>query len=468
MNSVFLVVIAAMILIVVLLRFKVLIGPAILSGGLLIWLFESRSFEKLWVAFTETLTMQRTWDLLLCLYFVMCLGVELRKSGSLHGMVVTLRNIFSSNKVTLAFMPAFLGLLPSLGGARFSAPIVQEASEGIAVDDELRKSGSLHGMVVTLRNIFSSNKVTLAFMPAFLGLLPSLGGARFSAPIVQEASEGIAVDDEQKSAINLWFRHIFEFSNPLMPGVILACGIANVSIGDLIDQVGWVTILCFVLGWIFLIVPLKITDPEKATNTQHDRAIDWKSLILAFGPIVTSFLLIVAFDVQAALAMGLVVVAFIPLYFWFKRPISVKSVFTESLDKKLFFNVVCILYFIQLLTVIGTLDEIVNVFNNSALPQAVIIACLSFIFGVMTGMGQGYIAIVMPIVALMAPGNIVLVGIAMVYGMAGQMVTPTHLCILVTVEYFKSRLWKTIGKCGVLSLLMILIFSAWTYWRYYL
>lgn len=408
MNSVFLVVIAAMILIVVLLRFKVLIGPAILSGGLLIWLFDSRSFEKLWVAFTETLTMQRTWDLLLCLYFVMCLEVELRKSGSLHGMVVT------------------------------------------------------------LRNIFSSNKVTLAFMPAFLGLLPSLGGARFSAPIVQEASEGIAVDDEQKSAINLWFRHIFEFSNPLMPGVILACGIANVSIGDLIDQVGWVTILCFVLGWIFLIVPLKITDPEKATNTQHDRSIDWKSLILAFGPIVTSFLLIVAFDVQAALAMGLVVVAFIPLYFWFKRPISVKSVFTESLDKKLFFNVVCILYFIQLLTVIGTLDEIVNVFNNSALPQAVIIACLSFIFGVMTGMGQGYIAIVMPIVALMAPGNIVLVGIAMVYGMAGQMVTPTHLCILVTVEYFKSRLWKTIGKCGVLSLLMILIFSAWTYWRYYL
>lgn len=408
MNSVFLVVIAAMILIVVLLRFKVLIGPAILSGGLLIWLFESRSFEKLWIAFTETLTMQRTWDLLLCLYFVMCLEVELRKSGSLHGMVVT------------------------------------------------------------LRNIFSSNKVTLAFMSAFLGLLPSLGGARFSAPIVQEASEGIAVDDEQKSAINLWFRHIFEFSNPLMPGVILACGIANVSIGDLIDQVGWVTILCFVLGWIFLIIPLKITDPEKATNTQHDRTIDWKSLVLAFGPIVTSFLLIVAFNVQAALAMGLVVVAFIPLYFWFKRPISVKSVFTESLDKKLFFNVVCILYFIQLLTVIGTLDEIVSVFNNSSLPQAVIIACLSFIFGVMTGMGQGYIAIVMPIVALMAPGNIVLVGIAMVYGMAGQMVTPTHLCILVTVEYFKCRLWKTIGKCGVLSLLMVLIFSAWTYWRYYL
>lgn len=107
MNSVFLVVIAAMILIVVLLRFKVLIGPAILSGGLLIWLFESRSFEKLWIAFTETLTMQRTWDLLLCLYFVMCLEVELRKSGSLHGMVVTLRNIFPATRSPWHLCPLF-------------------------------------------------------------------------------------------------------------------------------------------------------------------------------------------------------------------------------------------------------------------------------------------------------------------------------------------------------------------------
>lgn len=224
MDSVFWIVIAAMVLIVVLLRFKVIIGLSILSGGLLIWLFESRSQEMLWKAMQQTLVMPRTWDLVLCLYFVMCLEVELRKSGSLHGMVVT------------------------------------------------------------MRNIFSSNKVTLAFMPAFLGLLPSLGGARFSAPIVKEASEGIAVDDEEKSAINLWFRHIFEFSNPLMPGVILACGIANVTISDLITHVGWVTILCFVLGWIVLIRPLRITDPEKATNTTKRSLHRLEEFVPGFWP----------------------------------------------------------------------------------------------------------------------------------------------------------------------------------------
>lgn len=407
MNSVFWIVIAAMILIVVLLRFKVMIGLSILAGGLLIWVFESRSVEALWHAAVMTVQRPRSWDLVLCLYFVMCLEVELRKSGSLKGMVVT------------------------------------------------------------LRNIFSSNKVTLAFMPAFLGLLPSMGGARFSAPIVKEASCGIEVDDEQKSAINLWFRHIFEFSNPLMPGMILACGIANVTINDLITHVGWVTVLCFVLGWIFLVQPLKIIDPAKATNLSHDRMIDYKSLFLAFGPIILSFILIVGFNLPAALSMGLVVLVFIPILYAFKRPVPILDVFLDSLDKKLFFNVICILYFIEILMTIGTLEEIVSAFRTSPLPAPVIVGALGFIFGLMTGMSQGYISIVMPIVALMDPGNIVLVGITMVYGLAGQMMTPIHMCILITVDYFKCRLWKTIGYCAFLSVLMVLIFSVWTYFRYY-
>ena len=191
-----------------------------------------------------------------------------------------------------------------------------------------------------------------------------------------------------------------------MPGMILACGIANVTIQDLIIQVGWVTILCFVLGWILLVQPLKIVDKEKATNTTNDRDIDWKSLFLAFGPIIASFLLIVSFGISAAISMGLVVVGFIPIFYAFGRKIPIKNVFLESLDVKLLVNVVLILYFIQLLTITGILDEIVNAFNSSFLPQEVIVAALAFIFGLMTGQSQGYIAVVIPIVALMSPGNI--------------------------------------------------------------
>ena len=62
-------------------------------------------------------TMQRTYDLLFALYFVVCLEIELRKSGCLKGMVQYLNHLIHSTKVTMAVMPAFLGLLPSVGGA---------------------------------------------------------------------------------------------------------------------------------------------------------------------------------------------------------------------------------------------------------------------------------------------------------------------------------------------------------------
>jgi len=407
MNSVFLIVFLAMVLVVILLRFHIPIGFSIISGGLLIWAVESLDFKVLWDSLLETAQLGRTWDLFLCLYFVMCLEVELRKSDSLKGLVTT------------------------------------------------------------LRNIFSSNKVTLAVMPAFLGLLPSMGGARFSCPIVAEASKGIAVNSEQKSAINLWFRHITEFCNPLNPGMIVGCSIAGISIGALIKTIGWLAILCFILGWIFLIAPLKITDPALATNPTKNHEIDWKSLILGFGPIIVVFVLVVNFHVSAPVALGIGVVGFLPIYYALKRPVPILQVFTENFDIKLFINIFLILYFIQILTNTGTLKEIVDGVNAANLSGPVLFAVLAFIFGLITGMTQGILAIVIPLVAVMDPGNVVPVGIVMAFGMAGQMITPTHLCIVLTVDYFKSNFWVTVGKMAVLVVLMLIIFSTWTYFRYY-
>ena len=65
----------------------------------------------------------------------------------------------------------------------------------------MRTSGTLAGLVQALQRLFSSARVILAIMPAFLGLLPSLGGARFSAPIVEEASKGTGLDEDEKARI---------------------------------------------------------------------------------------------------------------------------------------------------------------------------------------------------------------------------------------------------------------------------
>ena len=132
----------------------------------------------------------------------------------------------------------------------------------------------------------------------------------------------------------------------------------------------------------------------------------------------------------------------------------------------MFFNVLCILYFIQILTVTQVLQEIVTAFQSSPLPVPVIIACVSFIIGVLTGMSQGHVAIIMPIIAAMQTGSLNLAGVAMAFGVAGQMLTPTHMCLVVTVDYFKANFFKTLKPVLIGEVMLLTIFSVYTYFTW--
>lgn len=398
--NIFLVLFFALLIIVILLRFKMPIGPAMLLGGLFIWLLLAPLPTYLMQAAKETLSMKRTYDIILALYFVMCLEIELRTSGTLAGMVNALEKIFSGVKFTLAAMPAFLGLLPSLGGARFSAPIVEEAAKN-------------------------------------LDLTP-----------------------EHKAAINFWFRHIFEFSNPIIPGMIIACSIINVPFSTFLKNLAWLTVIAFMVGYFILIFPIK-TQTRKITaevSTRH-----YWDILLCISPVLLNFLLVVGFHLDTSLSMLLVTIGMFFLLKILNRPVNGKEVIFDAVDKKMFMNVLSILYFIQILTVTEVLPQIVTAFQNSPLPVPVIIACISFVIGVLTGLSQGHVAIVMPIVAAMGTSDMTLASIAMAFGVAGQMLTPTHMCLIVTTDYFKANLFGTLRPCFFAEIILLTVFSAVTY-----
>lgn len=404
--NIFALLIIAMAIIILMLRRHIPIGPCMLTGGLFIWLMKTPELHYLTQAFSETLSLPRTYDIIFALYFVMCLEIELRTSGALAGMV--------------------------------------------------------HA----LQRIFSSNRVTLAVMPAFLGLLPSLGGARFSAPIVEEASKGLGLTSDHQSAINFWFRHIFEFSSPIIPGMIMACNIAGVAYSEFIKHLCWLTVLMFSVGWFVLIRPIKADSIKENTGTQAADEQGWQDLWLSLSPVILTFVLVVFFNMNASVGMGVVTAGlFIVLHFT-KREVSLKEVVVGAIDMKMFFNVLCILYFIQILTVTQVLQEIVTAFQSSPLPVPVIIACVSFIIGVLTGMSQGHVAIIMPIIAAMQTGSLNLAGVAMAFGVAGQMLTPTHMCLVVTVDYFKANFFKTLKPVLIGEVMLLTIFSVYTYFTW--
>lgn len=405
--NIFFILTVALLIIIFLLRFKIQIGLCMLASGIFIWLVESAKFSALLTAFIQNFLMARTYDIIFALYFVMCLEIELRKSGALTDMVKALRRSFSGVKILLATMPAFLGLLPSVGGARFSAPIVEELGENL--------------------NLTS----------------------------------------EHKSAINFWFRHLFEFSSPIIPGMILAYSIAGVTFGEFIKHLAWVSVLAFSVGWFVLIRPIKIKREKIFQESAEEILHEKHGLILALMSIATIFLIVVFGGLSASVSTFIVVAGLYFVLKIIKRPVGLKEIFWGAFDLKMTLNICCILYFTQILEVTEVLDQIVFAFRSSPLPVPVIIACVSFIIGILTGMSQGHVAIVMPIVAAMGTGNLNLAGVAMAYGVAGQMLTPTHVCLIVTTDFFKSDLLGTLKPIALCEILLLIIFSAYSYMTWY-
>lgn len=399
--NIFLLLSLAMLLIIILLRKKVPLGLCMLGGGIFIWGMQSTDPQILYTAIEKTFQQNRTYDLIAALYLVMGLEIELRTSGTLAGLVAALKRAFSSSKVTLMVMPAFLGLLPSLGGARFSAPIVDEASK------------DLH------------------------------------------------ISADHKAAINFWFRHPFEFSNPIIPGMIMACSIAEVPYSDFVRYTAWVSVLFILLGWFVLIRPIKETSLSATASCQD--AGGPLDIFLSLLPVIVTFLLVVFGGLSASIAMAATVLLIYIVLNLLKRKVSLKSIIFGAIDRKMFLNIGCILIFINILSETNVLAAICTAFRAAPLPLPVIIACISFVIGILTGMSQAHVAIVMPIVAAMQTGDLTLASVAMVFGVAGQMLTPTHMCLVVTLDYFSANIFNTLKPLTFIIAMMLTIFSLVTW-----
>ena len=114
-------------------------------------------------------------------------------------------------------------------------------------------------------------------------------GALFSAPMVEASLEGSRVTNEQKTALNYWFRHIWEYWWPLYPGVILAVTLLEVETWQFIAIMLPVAVISFTTGIIFIFHPL---DKEKAETDEH---LSWNAVsgfLLEMMPILIIILTI--------------------------------------------------------------------------------------------------------------------------------------------------------------------------------
>ena len=382
----------------ILLRKKVAIGNAILASSFRLWAVSGFDFSALGNALLTTLRDPRCWILVGALYFIMWLEYLFRTRG---------------------IMDSFLS---------------------------------------TIQQTIPNPKVVMMIISAFLGLLPSMGGAIFSAPMVKKLADPIDMTPTDQSLTNFWSRHIVDYTNPMAPALLLASATASVSVQEMLIHLIGYGFLAVAVGWLvcFRNVPTKIL-PEGKPRTLSQR----RTLLLALGPIAAIFILILGFKQNAGIATFLVTSA-LTLFLWrgvgdFKRQV------TESLNLKVFWTVAVILFFQNVLINTGMVSGLIDYFQQTGLSPAVGISILAFIMGALTGMTQGFVAIVFPFVAGVALGDVTLAVLVYVVGVSGQMMTPTHLCMTLTMDYFKAD-WGVFYKKLIPMQLVIMFAGIFVYW----
>jgi len=335
--------------------------------------------------------------------------------------------------------------LPDLGRAVWlglASPKSLEMTATLALtmvmENLLRTTGMLKRMVSSLSAALPDRRMVMAALPAMIGMLPSPGGAVFSAPMVAEAAKGIAASPEQKAFINYWYRHIWEYVSPLYPGIILAAGLSGLSTRQLFLAHLPFALTVILAGAWFCFRGIA-SSPSAADQRQDDRAAQFGTFLLMSAPILISLALVVFFKISAVLALsGGVAVLFAAHRY---SPPQILKTLHESLSIRALLLVAGIMVFQEVLRATGALAGISGFFVTSQLPIPLLVALIPFIAGVMTGLTVGYVGITFPLLLpLMGSGqpNLWLEALAFASGFAGVMLSPVHLCLVLTREYFEA------------------------------
>ncbi|OGR28253.1 MAG: hypothetical protein A2X79_06915 [Desulfuromonadaceae bacterium GWB2_53_15] len=323
----------------------------------------------------------------------------------------------------------------------------------MVMENILRTTGMLKRMVSSLSAAMPDRRVVMAAMPAMIGMLPSPGGAVFSAPMVNEAAGGANIKAEQMAMINYWYRHIWEYISPLYPGIILAAGITGLS-----TQTLFIANLPFALSMIVwgIFFCFRGIGRQQTPPAEAGRGRQFLIFLAMVSPILLALLMVVVFRVNPALSLGgaVLVLYLVQRY----TPVMIMKNLRESVSVKALFLVIGIMIFQEVLRVTGALDGISTFFASSGLPVHLVLILIPFVAGVMTGLTVGYVGITFPLllplmgVATPSPG---LVALAFASGFAGVMLSPVHLCYVLTCEYFQvdiARVYKRLFMPSALVL----------------
>lgn len=310
------------------------------------------------------------------------------------------------------------------------------ATFGIMLLSQLYKETELiRTMSQDLSRLLRNSKLVVGLLPAVIGLLPVPGGALMSAPLIETEANKLELKKDMKTYVNVWFRHTIFPVYPMSQVLILTAALTGISLTSLIMRQIPIVILMVIVGYL---IAFRKGSTIKNDIEKRSLGPNLKSLLTAFSPILTMILAVAIFhiDVSIAAFIGIAVLLLIT------RP-SVKTLSIPFRNKAIY-GVTLAAYGAMLLRNVtiasGASDFIGNMIASGNINEVVLLLMVPAALGFLVGSPSGGIAISVPMLAgtlNFTPNTAALLYITAYLGYVGA---PTHLCLVLTADYFKCPL----------------------------
>jgi integral membrane protein (TIGR00529 family) len=296
----------------------------------------------------------------------------------------------------------------------------------------LREHAVLTQMMNAVKAMFRNRKVVTASMPLLIGLLPSVGGAYFSAPMVAEATEDTKMSPEEKGFVNYWLRHPWEYILPLYPGILLASAISKIELHKLITVNLTYALAMLITGFLFGMQGAKgmLKTEEKLS----------KKGIWSFIPIAAVLLLVVIFHMELHYALIVSVVALFIFYRYSLK--TIMSCLKHGFSLDIILLILSVMLFKEAMESSGAVRNVSQFFIQKGIPTLPILFIIPFITGLLTGITIGFVGSTFPLILSIAGNTSVsAISFAFASGYLGVLFSPVHICLVLTREYFRADLW---------------------------
>jgi hypothetical protein len=296
----------------------------------------------------------------------------------------------------------------------------------------LREHNVLTEMMTAVKAVFKNRKLVTVSMPVLIGLIPSVGGAYFSAPMVAEATRDIRMSPEEKGFVNYWFRHPWEYILPLYPGILLAAAISGVELRNLITANLSYAVLILITGFFFAMHGLR--GPVISGKRLSTKGL-W-----SFAPIFMVVALVLFVHIELHYALIAVVIF---LFFFYRYTIkSILAAFRHGFALDVIILILGVMFFKEAMENSGAVKNLSRFFIEEGIPTSPILFLLPFMTGLLTGLTLGFVGSTFPLIIHIAGNSSVgAISFAFTAGFLGVLLSPVHICLVLTREYFKADLW---------------------------